>query len=77
MENILKSCGCHPTIGIEVLIDKHLITISGGKLMMHDLLEDMGREIVRLESREPGSRSRLWDCEDVLHVLKYNTVSRQ
>ena len=77
VENILKSCGCHPTIGIKVLIDKHLITISGGKLTLHDLLEDMGREIVRLESREPGSRSRLWDREDVLYVLENNTVSRQ
>ncbi|KAG6627332.1 hypothetical protein CIPAW_15G120400 [Carya illinoinensis] len=38
---------------------------------MHDLLQDMGREIVRLESpNEPGQRSRLFFHEDVRHVLE-------
>ncbi|XP_057973733.1 disease resistance-like protein DSC1 [Malania oleifera] len=32
---------------------------------MHDLLQDMGRDIVRQESpKEPGKRSRLWSCEE-------------
>ena len=43
---------------------------------MHDLLQDMGKEIVRRESpKEPGGRSRLWLYEDVIHVLKNNSVS--
>jgi hypothetical protein len=42
---------------------------------MHDLLQEMGREIVRQESpKEPGKRSRLWFHEDVRHVLEENTV---
>uniref|UniRef100_A0A7N2RAY1 TIR domain-containing protein n=1 Tax=Quercus lobata TaxID=97700 RepID=A0A7N2RAY1_QUELO len=41
---------------------------------MHDLLQDMGQEIIRRESpREPGGRSRLWIYEDVIRVLKNNT----
>jgi hypothetical protein len=43
---------------------------------MHDLLQEMGKEIVRRESpTEPGRRSRLWFYNDILHVLKNNTVS--
>ncbi|KAF3967630.1 hypothetical protein CMV_008380 [Castanea mollissima] len=46
----------------------------GGKLLMHNLLQELGKEIVRHESlREPGGRSRLWHYEDILHVLKTNT----
>ncbi|KAK9942153.1 hypothetical protein M0R45_007835 [Rubus argutus] len=41
---------------------------------MHDMLEEMGKEIVHLESpTEPGKRSRLWYHEDVYHVLTENT----
>ena len=42
---------------------------------MHDLVEDMGRDIVRQESPEPGERSRLWLYKNIDHVLKNNTVS--
>ncbi|XP_050253194.1 disease resistance protein RPV1-like [Quercus robur] len=41
---------------------------------MHDLLKEMGQDIVRCESpEEPGKRSRLWAYNDVLHVLTKNT----
>lgn len=44
---------------------------------MHDLIEDMGKEIVRQESpTEAGERSRLWFHEDVLQVLTEETVSK-
>nr|BBI93436.1 TIR-NBS-LRR family protein [Glycine soja] len=40
---------------------------------MHDLIEDMGKEIVRQESpKEPEKRSRLWLPEDIIHVLEDN-----
>jgi energy-coupling factor transporter ATP-binding protein EcfA2 len=73
---ILDKCGFFPDIGIQVLIDKSLITIEEyNNLGMHDLLQEMGREIVRQESpEEPGERSRLWFHEDVRHVLEENTV---
>jgi len=72
---ILDNCGFFPDIGIKVLVEKSLITIDGDRLVMHDLLQDMGREIVRQESpKEPGKRSRLWIQEDVRHVLEENMV---
>ncbi|XP_039161634.1 disease resistance protein RUN1 isoform X3 [Eucalyptus grandis] len=57
---ILGSCDLCPDVGIAVLIDKSLITIEYGKLEMHDMIQEMGREIVRRESpKVPGKRSRL------------------
>jgi len=62
--------------GIQVLTDKSLIKIdASGCLRMHDLVQGMGREIVRQESTlEPGKRSRLWSDDDIIHVLEENTV---
>ena len=42
---------------------------------MHDLLQQMGKDIVRRESPQlPGERSRLWHYEDVLDVLIENMI---
>jgi hypothetical protein len=60
--------------GINELKDKCLITEDWDVLVMHDLLQEMGREIVRQESKEPGERSRLWFHEDVRSVLEGNMV---
>ncbi|XP_038719805.1 disease resistance protein RUN1-like [Tripterygium wilfordii] len=68
------ACNYFTDIGLAVLIDKSLITIQKGRVKMHDLLQEMGRQIVREESiEEPGERSRLWDCDDICHVLTNNT----
>ncbi|XP_031262809.1 TMV resistance protein N-like [Pistacia vera] len=71
---ILDSCGFDPTIGISVLVDKSLLTISDyTELSMHDLLQEMGQQIVKRESlEEPGKRSRLWEKVDISHVLTKN-----
>ncbi|KAH9726322.1 ADP-ribosyl cyclase/cyclic ADP-ribose hydrolase [Citrus sinensis] len=69
-----NASGLYPEIGISVLIDKSLIAIdSRKKITMHDLLQELGREIVRQESINPKNRSRLWHHEDIYVVLTYNT----
>ncbi|PRQ22127.1 putative toll-like receptor, P-loop containing nucleoside triphosphate hydrolase [Rosa chinensis] len=71
---VLNSCDFSAIIGINVLIERSLLTVSHGRLRMHDLLQEMGHEIVRQESRnELGRCSRLWLLEDVKHVLTKNT----
>ncbi len=74
--NILDCLGLYPKIGIEVLIEKSLLSVSLDKrLWMHPLLQQMGREIVRGESLNlPSKQSRLWLQEDIDLVLTENMV---
>ena len=75
VSQILDGCGLHAEIGISLLLQRCFITIEQNKLMMHDLLRDMGREIVREKSpKEPGKWSRLWHHEDGLEILAKQTV---
>ena len=63
---------------IQVLVEKSLIKIRLTDMVtLHDLIEDMGKEIVRLESpKDPGKRSRLWFPKDIIQVLEDNMVSK-
>jgi GTPase SAR1 family protein len=74
VKRVLEACDFFPVI--RVFVSKCLITVDeNGCLEMHDLIQDMGREIVRKESTSnPGERSRLWSHHDVLGVLKGNLV---
>ncbi|AES76172.1 putative TIR domain, P-loop containing nucleoside triphosphate hydrolase [Medicago truncatula] len=66
---------------VGVLVEKSLIEINtqshrsyNDDVALHDLIEDMGKEIVRQESsKEPGERSRLWCHNDIVHVLQKDT----
>ncbi|KAM5551830.1 hypothetical protein ABKV19_026607 [Rosa sericea] len=70
---ILDYCQLNPVIGLSVLADRSLITITNNELWMHDLLQELGWEIVREQSpKEPGKHSRLWSHEDINNVLKKN-----
>ncbi|KAI4312566.1 hypothetical protein MLD38_037371 [Melastoma candidum] len=42
---------------------------------MHDLIREMGREIV--SSKSPGKRSRLWDPELALNVIRQKQGTHQ
>lgn len=59
-------------VGIQNLQDRFLLKIDDdGKLLMHPLVRDMGREIIRQESpKHPERRSRLWHHKDSFKVLK-------
>ncbi|XP_008231758.1 PREDICTED: TMV resistance protein N-like [Prunus mume] len=63
---------------IEEFVDKALITIElNYRILMHDLLANLGKVIVRKESPDdPGQRSRLWFYEDVKRVLTESTGTR-
>ena len=74
--DILRSINNHdPSYDIERLIDKCLVIVKDNKLSMHDLIQQMGREIVRQESPEViEKRSRLLCYEDAPEILIENTV---
>ncbi|XP_021813532.1 TMV resistance protein N-like [Prunus avium] len=71
VNQILDGCDFSAEIGMSVLLQRCLVTVSEtNKLMMHDLIRDMGREIVREKfPKEHGKRTRLWHYKDVADVL--------
>ncbi|KAI9094446.1 hypothetical protein K1719_026671 [Acacia pycnantha] len=76
---ILKGCDIHSKIGIKVLIEKSLLVETVAcTLVMHDLLQDLGRYIVHQESPNVvGERSRLWEFDEIKEVLENNKGSKE
>ena len=71
----LNACGFTAQIGISSLVVKSLICIHGNNITMHDLLQEMGREIVQQESmNDLGKRSWLWHHED---SIKFQTSNAE
>ncbi|XP_063942103.1 disease resistance protein RPV1-like isoform X3 [Daucus carota subsp. sativus] len=75
---ILDACKYYTTIGVDNLVDRCLLKIDTyGKLRMHQLIESMGREIVRQQSpKDPGEWSRLWHYRDSVEILEDETGTR-
>ncbi|WVZ00775.1 hypothetical protein V8G54_026844 [Vigna mungo] len=75
VKRILECCGLHPHIGIPRMIEKSLITIKDQQIHMHDMLQELGKKIVRNQCpEEPESWSRIWLYEDFFHVLTTQTL---
>ncbi|KAF3447674.1 hypothetical protein FNV43_RR08377 [Rhamnella rubrinervis] len=68
---ILDSCGFNSEYGISNLIAKSLLSINKyGTIWMHDLLEEMAKDIVRKESgNELARQSRIWNKDDLYQIL--------
>ncbi|PKI44394.1 hypothetical protein CRG98_035225 [Punica granatum] len=67
-----ESCGFRPEMGTKELILASIIKVrDDGELWMHDYLKDLGKEIICIENfMDSGMRSRLWDHEEALGILK-------
>jgi len=63
-------------INLTILVDRSLLEVNlQNQLRMHDLVRDMGREIVcQMCPQHPGKRSRIWLHEEAWKVLKMNMV---
>lgn len=74
---IWEGCGFKAEIGLRVLVSRSLIKINDDRLWMHDQLRDMGRQIVKDENADdPGTRSRLWDRNEIMAVFKNGSGTR-
>ncbi|XP_057995236.1 disease resistance protein RPV1-like isoform X2 [Hevea brasiliensis] len=69
---ILEGCGFEAIIGVQHLLDRCLIEINErNNLAMHQLIRDMGREVVRQESPdEPGERSRICNHKEGTKTIR-------
>ncbi|KAJ8755740.1 hypothetical protein K2173_024284 [Erythroxylum novogranatense] len=73
VERVLDACDFYASHGITSLIEKCLVTVSNKKMRMHDLLRQMGQDMVRRESiHDPENRSRLWDHKEIYNVMSRN-----
>ncbi|XP_048436906.1 TMV resistance protein N-like [Pyrus x bretschneideri] len=73
------SFGISSSVMIDVLIERSLLYQNRNNrsdrnkyIWMHDLIQDMAREIVRQESKESGQRSRLWLYNDIDQIFRKN-----
>lgn len=82
--NSCQSCGdfCSTTKGpsqaLRRLEDKSLVRLDAEfRLVMHDVIRDMGRDVVMKEvpRDEPWQRTHLWDATTAAKVLSKNLVS--
>ncbi|XP_050279851.1 disease resistance protein RUN1-like isoform X2 [Quercus robur] len=75
---ILNACGLCPGFGIPRLVNKCLITVDViGGLSMHDLIQQMGKEVVRQQAPDIlRKRSRLCCYKDSLKVLTTDKGSK-
>ncbi|XP_015938814.1 disease resistance protein RPV1 [Arachis duranensis] len=71
--NLLDSCGFYAAIGMRSLLDRALIAISHNCVRMHDLIQELGWDIVcQQSSGNAENRSHLWDSNDIWDVLGNN-----
>jgi hypothetical protein len=77
VQKVLNCCGFHADIGLRVLIDKSLISISKeGNIKMPSLLQELGRKIVQENSsKESRKWSRVWLHEQLYDVMFKNMVN--
>ncbi|CAL9223907.1 unnamed protein product, partial [Arabidopsis halleri] len=60
--------------GLETLADKSLVHKSTyGRIVMHHLLQQLGRQVVHEQSDEPGKRQFLTEAEEICDVLTEET----
>ena len=75
IKDVLEACGLNPISGIQKLIDKRHLSMDQDKyLLMHELLQQMGMDIVQEEAEKPEERSRIWCYEEALDVVTKNMV---
>ncbi|KAJ9551075.1 hypothetical protein OSB04_015120 [Centaurea solstitialis] len=76
VEKILEPDYCASS-GIKVLTNRRLLSVSANnKLVMHQLIQEMGRSITVEESRHPEERSRVWRSSDSHKILRKGEGSK-
>jgi hypothetical protein len=65
-----------PALALRRLMDRSLVRVDGeGRLRMHDVLRDMGRDIVKREAQRSEKWTHLWDTGTATDVLNYGEAS--
>ncbi|KAF8117270.1 hypothetical protein N665_0012s0270 [Sinapis alba] len=65
---VLDGCGFFPCIGIDYLVEKSLVTICGKRVEMHNLIQDVAKEIQNQEVMV-GMGRRLYGAKSIQPLL--------
>ncbi|CAH2078529.1 unnamed protein product [Thlaspi arvense] len=66
----LAGCGFFPRIGIDVLVDKSLVTVSGKRLPTHNLIIDTSLKIIRDQTEENGVGYGFFDASNIQSLIQ-------
>ncbi|XP_045788672.1 disease resistance protein RUN1-like isoform X3 [Trifolium pratense] len=74
VKKVLNCCGFHADIGLRVLIDKSLLSISDDQIIiMHSLLAELGKNIVQeISTKESRKWTRVWLHKQLQNVMLEN-----
>ncbi|KAG7560472.1 P-loop containing nucleoside triphosphate hydrolase [Arabidopsis thaliana x Arabidopsis arenosa] len=68
--HLLEGCCFFPRVEINVLVEKCLVSIAEGRVVMHNLIQSIGRKIINGGKR----RSRLWKPSRIKYFLEDTQV---
>ncbi|KAJ8756019.1 hypothetical protein K2173_024565 [Erythroxylum novogranatense] len=78
IKRFIDASGCDATSALKSLEDKSLIKIWRKRVVMHNLVQEMGLDIIRQQSlQEPGQRSRLRDPKDICRIIQKQRVRKK
>ena len=76
--DVFKSCVLFPEAGIPILVERCLLIIdSENKLQMHNLIQDMGRNVIYEESKHAPCRRLYLNQEEACQALPNQGVNKQ
>ncbi|CAK8577206.1 unnamed protein product [Lathyrus sativus] len=76
VKNVLNCCDLHADIGLRVLIDKSLVSIKDEMIEMHNLLEELGRNIVEENTSKESRKWRMLWFEKQLYDVKLENMEK-
>ncbi|CAA7032847.1 unnamed protein product [Microthlaspi erraticum] len=74
---LLEDSGLDVNTGLDNLLDNALIRERWNVVHMHCLVQEMGKEMVRAQSKNPTKREFLVDSKDICDVLGGNVVAEK
>ncbi|KAG2319170.1 hypothetical protein Bca52824_012383 [Brassica carinata] len=69
VKQLLEGCGLFPHVGIDVLAEKCLVTISENRVEMQRIIQDFGRKISNKETTWIKRGRRLWGPSNIEYLL--------
>ncbi|KAL1195100.1 putative disease resistance protein [Cardamine amara subsp. amara] len=74
VKQFLSGCGFFPHVGIDVLVNKSLVTVSENRLQIHNLIHKVGLRIIKDQTEEIGNGYRLLDDFNIQSLVEEHEI---